>query len=173
MVPMHTTGDAPQMDLLRLGRIEETQGLCSQPTRHDLSQERNNVNVIPDFHDGFFDGLWISDQTRIHLFLRTADKTPFTLVLHGVKVMNASNVKQGNIILDLVLLDANQITAAHIEELYGLSGVNRDEQVRQLLSSAKGEDLNALQVNSSYGAECTALFRRAELHSGHSCTERS
>ena len=82
--------------------------------------ERAKVSTIPDFHDGFFDGLWISDQKNVHLFLRTIDKKSMTLILYGVKLLNISNVRQGNIILDFVVLQTQEISAAHIEELYGL-----------------------------------------------------
>jgi hypothetical protein len=124
------------------------------------------VNNIPDFHDGFFDGLWISDQKRIHVFLRAADKKPFTLILHGAMLLNASNVKQANIILDLVVLDAEHITAEHIGKLYEL-GAQREEKIEQFWASAQHEGLNVLELSSSYGADCIALFRRAELLAKH------
>ena len=125
------------------------------------------MNDMPDFHDGFFDGLRISDPKMVHVFLRTADKRPFTLVLHGVKLMNVSNVRQGNIILDLVLLNAQQVTAAHIEELYEVVGVQRIEQVERLLASARQEGLSVLDMSASYGAEGIALFSRAEFRANH------
>jgi hypothetical protein len=129
---------------------------------------------MPDFHDGFFDGLWISDPGRIHLFLMTVDKQPFTLVLSGVKAMNVTNVKKGNIILELMLLDTQQLTAEHIYESYELFAEQRESQVEKLLSSARRGGLSALQMSSSYGAECTAIFRRAEFHPNHilDCGER-
>jgi len=107
------------------------------------------VNTIPDFHDGFFDGLWVSDEKRVHLFLRTVDKKPFTLVLRGVKLFNASNIRQGNIILDLALLDAQQLTTAHIAEIYEFEGEQQEEKIKRFLASAQEELLNALEMSTS------------------------
>ena len=131
------------------------------------------MNVMPDFHDGSFDGLWISDKKRIHLFLSTIDKRRFTLVLHEVKRFNASNVKQGNIILDLTLLDTQQLTSAIVKNVYDLVGVQEEGRTDQFLSSAKREGLKALEISSSYGAECTALFGRAECHPDHFCGDET
>ena len=93
-----------------------------------------------------FDGLWVSDQKRVHLLLRTVDKNPFTLVLHGVKLFNAPNIRQGNIILDLALLDAQQLTTAHIAELYKFEGEQQEEKINRFLASAREELLNALEM---------------------------
>ena len=129
------------------------------------------MNTIPDFHDGFFDGLWVSDEKRVHLFLRTVDKKPFTLVLRGVKLFNASNIRQGNIILDLALLDAQQLTTAHIAEIYEFEGEQQEEKIKRFLASAQEELLNALEMSTSYGAEFIALFRGAQLVANHVCSE--
>ena len=87
--------------------------------------------------------------------------------------MNASNVRQGNIILDLALLNAEQLTADHIEDLYELSQVDRDVQIERLLTSARTEDLNLLQMSSSYGAQCVVLFSSVELYPNHIFPEAS
>jgi hypothetical protein len=140
---------------------------CATP----LINGANNMNTIPDFHDGYFDGLWISGQKKVHMFLRTVDKKPFTLVLHAVKLLKASNVRQGNIILELALVDTQQITAAHIADLYEFARGRPEESIEKFLSSARNERLNVLEMSSSYGAECIALFHRGELRDNHICSE--
>jgi hypothetical protein len=131
---------------------------------------QTTMNTIPDFHDGFFDGLLVSNDKRIHVFLRTTDQERFTMILYGVRLLKASNVRQGNIILDLVLVNPQQLTGEHIEELYDIAGARRDEQIEQFLASAREEELSVLEVSSSYGAECIALFRRAEFRTNHLCS---
>jgi hypothetical protein len=126
---------------------------------------------IPNFHDGYFDGLWISDQKKVHLFVRTVEGERFTLVLDGVKSLRASDVREGNIILALELLDAAKLIAGHIEQANELSGVDTEAQIAKLLASAKEASLNVFTMSSSYGAVCTALFARAELRRNHFCAE--
>jgi hypothetical protein len=128
---------------------------------------------IPDFHDRSFDGLWISDQKRIHLFLRTVEGERFTLLLDGVKLLRALNVREGNIILDLNSLDSAKLTADHIEEVYDLAEADKEAQITKFLRSAKDAGLNAFEMSSAYGAECIALFTRAELRRNHFCPEPS
>ena len=57
---------------------------------------------IPSFHDGYFEGLWIAPNKLVKFFLRTADEQSFVLTLEGVQALTFTNIKQGNIILDLV-----------------------------------------------------------------------
>jgi hypothetical protein len=57
---------------------------------------------IPNFHDGYFNGIWTGPDKRVQLFLRTVDGQSFVLSLEGVEALAFSDIKQGNIILDLV-----------------------------------------------------------------------
>jgi len=57
---------------------------------------------IPNSHDGHFDGFRIGPNKKLHCFLRTLDGESFTLALQGVDALTLSEIKQGNIIFDLV-----------------------------------------------------------------------
>jgi hypothetical protein len=118
---------------------------------------------LPSFHDGLFEGVWISIDKRVHLFLRTADNRPFTLVLGGVKRMKLSDVRQGNTILDLVLISTDQLTEEHIESVHEISDVNRQAQIAKLLASARQEKLKLLELSASYGAEGDVLCQSVQL----------
>jgi hypothetical protein len=41
---------------------------------------------IPNFHDGYFDGLPVGPNKLAHLFLRTQDGRAFTLALQEVEI---------------------------------------------------------------------------------------
>ena len=122
------------------------------------------MDGLPDMHDGFFDGLWTSENKSVHLFLRTETGERSTIVLKDVERMNVSNFKAGNIILDVVLVDSDVLTVEHIEQVYELS---EPEKVQQLLKKARERGLSSLEVNPSYGADCIVLFRTAQILSGH------
>jgi hypothetical protein len=116
---------------------------------------------LPNFHDGFFDGLWLGPNNLVHLFLRTADRRAFILELEGVNRLALTEVKQGNIILDLIVRTADAMTAADIQNTYGID--DDSPHVSRALAAAKDEQLQALEINPSYGAEGIILFRTWKL----------
>jgi hypothetical protein len=116
---------------------------------------------IPNFHDGHFDGLWIGPGKLVHLFLRTPDGKSFTLALQGVDALALSEVKQGNIIFDLVLRSARELTCSDMEELYGVAVDT--PQATNLLKAKSEEEVQLLEINSSYGARGLLLFRTFEI----------
>jgi hypothetical protein len=125
--------------------------------------ELSGSGAIPDFHDGFFDGVWISAEKTVHLFVRTMDNKQFKIVLGGVKALKLSNIREGNIILDVCLVNTDQLTASHIATAYEISDASKNHQITNLLTSARQANLKMLQLRSSYGAEGVVLCRSAEL----------
>jgi hypothetical protein len=122
------------------------------------------MNALRDIHDGFFEGVFASENKAAHLFFRSHNGERSTLVLSGVERLDVSGFRAGNIILDVTLFDSSELKAEQIARLYGLSN---PEKVQQLLIQAQDKGLQRLELNPSYGAECTALFRSAEVLSGH------
>lgn len=119
---------------------------------------------LADMHDGFFDGLWMSENKSVYLFLRTSAGERSTVVLKDVKRMDVSHFKAGNIVFDVVVVDSDKLTADHIEQLCQFSDT---EKLHEFLRKARERGLRVLEVNPSFGAECTVLFRTAEILSGH------
>jgi hypothetical protein len=117
---------------------------------------------IPNFHDGYFDGLWIGPNKLIHLFLRTVDGKSFTLALRGAEALTLSEMKEGNIILQLGFRNAQEITCSDIGELYGVDADT--PQATSLLESTRGKELQLLKLDPSYGAEGLILFRSMEIN---------
>jgi hypothetical protein len=91
------------------------------------------------------------------MFLRTVDQKSFVLELEGVQRLALSDVKERNIILDLVIRATDELTHTDIETAYGIA--TDSPQVARLLATAKEDHLQALEINPSYGAEGTILFR--------------
>ncbi len=77
-------------------------GIFRQVPRH--MYENIAMDSLPDMHDGFFDGLWISESKSAHLFLRTYTGERSTIVVKDLERVNVSNFKPGNIIFDVVLV---------------------------------------------------------------------
>jgi hypothetical protein len=70
---------------------------------------------VPSFHDGRFDGFWIPTDDTVHLFLRTQGGERFTRILKGVERLNLSEIREGNIIFDLVFRDAEGLAISDME----------------------------------------------------------
>jgi hypothetical protein len=120
-----------------------------------------NPMKVSDFHDGHFDGLSIRPNKLVHLFLRTLDDQSFVLILEGVERLALTDVKEGNIIFELVFRTSEAITPSDIEQLYDVRADT--SQDLSLLKSAKERGLQVLEVSSSYGAQGLVLFQSWEL----------
>ena len=121
--------------------------------------------ALPNFHDGFFDGLWTSENKIVHLFLRTSNRERSTIVLSDVERLNITNFMAGNIILDVVVVTSDKLTIADIEQLYQIQPTQ--EELTQQLLKAQERGLLTLEISPSYGAECAVLFREAEILPNH------
>ena len=122
------------------------------------------MNALPDMHDGFFEGVFASKSKMAHLYFRSYDGKSSTVVLGEVERMDISSFKDGNIVFDIVLVDSDDLSVEHMERLYEPSN---PENNGQRLIQAREKGLRVLEVNPSYGAECTALFRSIEVLAGH------
>jgi hypothetical protein len=116
---------------------------------------------IPNFHDGHFDGLRIGPNKQLTFFLRTRDGESVILELQGVDALILSEIKQGNIIFDLVFRSSQQLTDSDIEELFD---VNVDTpEASDLLKTKRDKGLRLLELNATYGAHGLVLFQTIEL----------
>ncbi len=116
---------------------------------------------IPNFHDGHFDGLRIGPSKLVSLFLRTQDGKSFILALREVDALKLSDIKQGNIIFDLVSRSTEELTSSDMAELYS---VDVDAaQVTDLLRVKREQGFQLLEINASYGAQGLVLFQTFEI----------
>jgi hypothetical protein len=128
--------------------------------------ENKGMTTLPNLHDGFFDGVWLSADKRARFFVRTLMGERSTIILTDVEALNIRGLGAGNIIFDLVLIAPDSLTVENIEQAYDLKRGDV-EMARQLLGRAKERGLSALEINPSYGAEGTAIFRSAAIEPEH------
>ena len=125
-----------------------------------------SMKNFTQFHDGFFDGLWI-DSTRVHIYLSTLQKERFTAVADGVVRLFATGIKEGNIIFDVVVRDHDELTPDDISAVYDLAGGTAlEEKASRLLDKAREEKWVLLEISPSYGANCLILARRVDVVEG-------
>jgi hypothetical protein len=116
---------------------------------------------VPNFHDGHFDGLLIGPNKLVSLFVKTQDGKSFTLLLEDVDALTLSEVKQGNIIFDLVFRNTGELTCSDIAELYSVDA--GAPQAADLLRAKREQGFQLLEINASYGARGLVLFRAFEM----------
>ena len=121
---------------------------------------------LPNLHDGFLDGLWLSEDKCVHLFVRTLTGKRSTIILREVAAINVLNFWAGNIIFDVVLVEPDDLTVENIQQVYPLQA-SEVEKAATLVAQAKQRRLSALEINPSYGAECAFLFASAEVFPNH------
>jgi len=78
------------------------------------------MTALPNLHDGFFDGVWLSPDKHARFFTRTATGDRTTIALAGVEALNISGLRAGNIIFEVVLIAPEELTPKDIEQAYGL-----------------------------------------------------
>ena len=122
--------------------------------------------AIPDLHDGFFDGLWLSANKSVRLFVRSVAGEPSTIVLTDVEALNINGVRAGNIIFELVLIAPEKLTTEDMTQVSDLTPADEDK-ARKLLGEAKERSLSALEMSTSYGAEGKVLFRAIDAIPEH------
>ena len=123
---------------------------------------KTGLTILPDLHDGFFDCLWISAEKCVRFFVRTVTGERFTIILTGAEALKVCSFRAGKIILDLVLIAPNNLTVENMEQAYDLRSGDI-EMARQILGMAKEQGLSALEINPSYGAEGTVIFRSVAI----------
>ncbi|HET7749427.1 MAG TPA: hypothetical protein VFK81_08605 [Terriglobales bacterium] len=116
------------------------------------------MTTLPDLHDGFFDGLWLSADKRARFFVRTVAGERSTIIMTDVQALNICGLRAGNIIFDLVLIAPDKLSMKDIEQAYDLKS-GEVEKASQLLRKAQEQGLSGLEINPSYGAEGIAIFR--------------
>ncbi len=93
-------------------------------------------------------------------------------MLKDVERLNSLNFKEGNIIFEIVLVKPDELTLAHIVQLYDIE-LAKAELAEQLHDEAKQLGLSALEINPSYGGECIILFRELGILPGHVLSQQS
>ena len=116
------------------------------------------MSTLPNLHDGFLDGVWLSAEKGARFFVRTVAGERSTIILTDIAALNICGLRAGNIIFDLVLIAPDKLTVKDIEQAYDLKSGDI-EMARQLLVKAQEQGLSGLEINPSSGAEGTAIFR--------------
>jgi hypothetical protein len=125
------------------------------------------------FHDGYFEGIWIPAKGAAHVYLATSDRQRSTAVLNGVVMVRVTGFKEGNIILDVDTRNGTEANLGDITTLYDLKPNHEPATWEiQLLERIKNKLLFLFEISSSYGGECLILAEAIDLLSREEWVER-
>ena len=75
------------------------------------------MDSAPDFHDGYVDGVLLS-QHEARILLRTVAGRQFTLLLNELERLRVNDLKEGNIIFEINFFEPRQLAPDFIFEVY-------------------------------------------------------
>jgi hypothetical protein len=128
------------------------------------------MKTYHEFHDGFFEGLWIDDQ-RVHIFLSTLEKERFTMVAEGVAGLTVEGLRRGNIIFDVATKTHEEWSEYDVATIPELQMID-SSRANVRLARARQQELTLLEINPSYGGSCLILAQSLDLLGRKAWSER-
>jgi hypothetical protein len=130
------------------------------------------LDKYSEFHDGFLEGILLDDSSA-HIFLSTHQKDQFVFEASNVSRLNAEGFKEGNIIFEVLIRSAIELTLEDIEAVHGgFPEVSRSRFATKGLELALEKNLSLLEINPSYGATCLVLAATFDLCSRQDWVDR-
>ncbi len=126
-----------------------------------LNRHGPRMKTYNEFHDGWFEGLWI-DGRRAHIYLSSAAQEHFTIVAEEVVGLSADDIKTGNVIFDVLIRTHEELNEDDVAALPELQMIDLSK-ANLPLQRARQQRLMMLEINPSYGASCLVLARSFEL----------
>jgi hypothetical protein len=118
-----------------------------------------------EFHDGFLDGVLITPERGLDVYLRTRPGKRARVFLSGVVAASLTEFREGNIILEVLVREGAEITLQDVARIYGLAPEHEVERWEEdLVGRASDSRLVLLEVNPSFGASCMVLAEKADFH---------
>ena len=111
-------------------------------------------------HDGSFEGLWLEGKSA-HIFLATDEHERHVIVAREVAALKADDVRQGNIIFEVVEHSAAEVSPSDLDVF--LYESDAPTQSKTLWEKVQAEGLALLEISPSYGATCIVLARSFDL----------
>jgi hypothetical protein len=92
------------------------------------------------------------------VFVSTEQRKRFVLTATGVVALTASSLQAGNIILDIEIRTAEELTLQDIREVYGYeASPDGDRYAESALARARQAGSSMLALSPSYGGSCFLL----------------
>jgi hypothetical protein len=123
----------------------------------------NDIEIIdgvltkPDLHDACIFGLNMSENEGFTISIRLENGVSVDFILSRASRLLVNNFREGNIILDVVVLHAGEVEVSDIEKFYESNSADISAVVLALHHRVKLDGKILVKISSSYGCEITCI----------------
>lgn len=130
---------------------------------HPFDTNQSGQIVRPSLHDGWVAGLVVREGAA-QVLLEDTEKRRYSLHLRQVERLLATDFREGNIILDVVVRPCQSDDGKLLARLHGLQSVDKEGNfLAALLERAVAEGALIVEINPSYGCSIVALCKQVEM----------
>jgi hypothetical protein len=127
--------------------------------------DKSHTLIDPNLHDGRLLGIGLPSDGRVELMLADVSKKRYRIVLDGIVVFRAMDFREGNIILDVTVIQGKNIQIADLTSLgYDDKDKQRSEEyLLKLRVRVMQESLCVLELNPSYGCHLIGVAKNVSV----------
>jgi hypothetical protein len=112
---------------------------------------------LPNLHDGTIDMLSLKANNVLEIGLTDVKNVRYRLVLSGLERLRCQDFREGNIILDVSLVNGQSPDKDALRELFGLTNDQTPHFLAQIIVKIEQGLLAFVNITPSYGCEVLAL----------------
>lgn len=141
-------------------RVAPDGGKFMESIALSISKKTDSL-LEPNLHDGNLLGIGLPREGSAELIVAEMSGKKYRIVLDGVFRFLATNVRQGNIILDVTIAQGESVQIADLEALVdvGPDGERLEKYLRAIHERVLRESLFVLELNPSYGCHLIAIAK--------------
>lgn len=119
----------------------------------------------PNLHDGKLLSIAAPIDKRVEIKVEDVLEKQYSIILDGVTRFCASDFREGNIILDVMIMRGRQVKQADLSQLLyaGQMGEEAKVYLEHLLEDIVHKSLLVLQINPSYGCLLIGIARNIDI----------
>jgi hypothetical protein len=115
------------------------------------------LGFLPDLHDGFLDGIYVSTDKKLILNCRDVTNRPWVITVPRIRRLKADNFSEGNIIFEVNIYSGQDCPVNLIRKLQGYLNEGSESLLAGDLKIIAENNWTLVEVTSSYGCELLAL----------------
>ncbi len=121
----------------------------------------------PNLHDGYLLGINLVSEDSLELTVAEVSGKKYRILLEGVVDLCAKDFREGNIILDVLVIPSKDVQLHHLSELAKgkPNSEGFEKHMRIILERIRRESLYVLELNPSYGCYLIVVAKNFSIQS--------
>lgn len=129
----------------------------------------NQILVRPDLHDARIFGINIDKRGDLKLSIGLQNGRLSELIFTGLFRLLVNNFREGNVILDVVVLPSDQFELKDVEIFYDSSDVDVGEALSALHRQVRLNNKFLIKISASYGCELFCICSGIKFIEDENC----